>query len=95
MAQRESIDSASLPRATDHKALETEEEGDINEHAKTLSEHHDRIRVCEERLGIHKGVDNFGGKDHDQAGLVKGDPAKHDKYPKKDQSELYKRKRHS
>lgn len=90
---KDSIDSASIPPPTEHDALDSK--GRVNQHAEMLSDHHDRIRVCEERLGIHKSVDDFGGKDHDQAGLVKGDPAKHDKYPKKDEKEMYRRKRHT
>lgn len=69
-----------------------------NDHARMLSQHRDRLQVIEERLGIKAKTDNFGGKDHDQAGLVKGNPAKHGKEPgaKKDKLEtMYARKRHA
>lgn len=90
--------SAAIPPKTEHEALEKPDEihGRIAEHAKELSNHHDRLKNIEHRMGIKPKVGaNF---DRDQAGIVKGDPAKHDKEPgaKKDKLEsMYARKRHS
>lgn len=89
--------TAAIPPATDHG----EEKGDpkdgrVNEHARMLSEHHDRLCKIEHRMGIKPKVG--ANADRDQAGIVKGDPAKHDKEPgaKKDKIEsMYARKRHS
>ena len=94
--------TAAIPRPTEHGALKGE--GRIDRHAEMLSEHHDRLRICEERLGIKPPVD--GLKSQDQASLVKGNPGqKHNDYSSKDRAKLknkeaaprdiYKRARHA
>ncbi len=98
MARGMSSGTGALPAKTEHDSLEKPDQihGRIAEHAKLLSGYHDRLCVMEKRMGIKPKVGaNF---DRDQAGTVKGDPAKHDKEPgaKKDKLEsMYARKRHA
>ena len=84
--------TAAIPRPTDHGDVKGA--GRVDEHAKMLSEHHDRLTTIEHRMGIKPKIGaNF---DRDQAGLVKGDPAKHDSGGKKDKLvDMYARKRHT
>ena len=88
--------AAVIPPATQHEKLEKPDEihGRVAEHAKLLSNHHDRLTNIEHRLGVKPKVG--ANADRDQAGMVKGDPAKHDEYKKGGDklSKLYRRKRH-
>lgn len=98
-AARNTVGTAAvIPPATQHESLEKPDQvhGRVAEHAKMLSSHHDRLTNIEHRLGIKPKVgSNF---DRDQAGMVKGDPARHEKEPGagKDKLEsMYRRKRHT
>ena len=90
--------TSAIPAQTEHESLESPDEihGRVNEHAKLLSNHHDRLKNIEHRMGIKPKVG--ANADRDQAGIVKGDPATHDKEPgaKGDKLEkMYSRKRHT